>query len=148
MSVGGRFLGSRRGGDPLATPWRTPDDPLTTSFWPPCTYTLHVYDIFTGLTRRRSAADLGATPSFHRLLNRPVTLGDTLGPLGDPLGPLGDPLRSLELPWTQLGIPQGCLVEFLETFGVVLGSLGDALASSLGPLRSSFGHFRCLLGIL
>ena len=45
-----------------------------------------MYIFFTGLTRRRSAADLRATPSFHRLLSRPVVLGD---PLGTPWGPRG-----------------------------------------------------------
>ena len=115
-----------------------------------------MYIFFTGLTRRRSAADLGATPSFHRLLSRPVALGDPLGtpwgPLGDPLGtpwgPLGIPWGSLGDSWGPLGIPRGPLGDHLETFGDVLGSLGHALAIPWGPLTSSFGRFRCLLGIL
>ena len=135
--------------DPLAYPWRPPGDPLTTSFWPPCTYTLHVYDIFTGLTRRRSAADLGATPSFHRLLSRPVTLAGTSwapwGSLGDPLG---SPWETRGDPWEPSGIPRGSLGDHLETLGDVLGSVGDALAIPWGPLTRIFGHFRCLLGIL
>ena len=81
-----------------------------------------------------SAADLGATPSFHRLLSRPVALGDPLGIPWGLLGTLGD---SSGTPW-----------DHLETFGDVLGSLGHALAIPWGPLTSSFGRFRCLLGIL
>ena len=119
----------------VATPWRPPDDPLTTSFWPPCTYTLHVYDIFTGLTRRRSAADLGATPSFHRLLSRPVTLRDPLGiscgPLGDPWKPLGD---ALGIPGNPLGIlgdssgtPWRSLGDLRRRLGICWGRLADLL---------------------
>ena len=117
---------------------------------------MRIYDISTGLTRRRSAADLGATPSFHRLLSRPVALGNPLGthwgPLGDPLGTLGDPLGipwgPLGDPWGPLGIPRGSLGDHLETSGDVLGCLADALAIPWGPLTRIFGHFRCLLGIL
>ena len=78
-----------------------------------------MYIFFTGLTRRRSAADLGATPSFHRLLSRPVALGDPLGILW---GSLGDS-------WGPLGIPRRPLGDHLETVGDVLGSLGDHLPS-------------------
>ena len=63
----------------------------------------------------------------------------------DPWGPLGNPLGS---PGNPLGIPLGLLGDHLETFGDVLGSLGHALAIPWGPLTSSFGRFRCLLGIL
>ena len=103
---------------------------------------------------------LRATPSFRRLLSRPVALGNPLGtpwgslgdplgipwgPLGDPWGPLGDPLGTS---WGLLGTSWGFLGDHLETFGDVLGSLGRALAIPWRPLTSSFGRFRCLLGIL
>ena len=99
-----------------------------------------------------SVADLGATPSFHRLLSRPVALGDQLGTpwgsLGDPLGTLGDPLGiswgllgtlgdSSGTPWGPLGDLWGCL-----------GVPGHDLAIPWGPLTTPFGRFRCLLGIL
>ena len=42
----------------------------------------YIHKIYTGLTRRRNAADLGATPSFHRLLSRAVTIDDPWEPLG------------------------------------------------------------------
>ena len=84
-----------------------------------------MYIISTGLTRRRSAADLGATLSFRRLLNRPVTLGD---PLGTPWGPLGDPLG---IPWGSLGDPWGPL-------GDPWGILGDPLGKAWGPSGMSW----------
>ena len=96
--------------------------------------------------------NLGATPSFHRLLSRLVTprdpLGISCGPLGTPgtpCGRLGDPWESLGDP---VGIPRGPLGDHLETFGEVLGSFGDALAIPWGPLRCFFGYLRCLLDIL
>ena len=100
--------------------------------------------------------NLGATPSFHRLLSGPVTLGDTLGtpwgPLGDPLGtpwgPLGDP-------WGPLGDPWGPLGDLLGGFGHILGILGDPLAipwgslgEHLGILLNIFVPLGHLLGIL
>ena len=110
------------------------------------------YIVFTGPTRRRSAADLGATPSFHRLLSRPVALGKPLGthwgPLGDPLGTLGDLLGTSWGPWGTLGdpsgIPWGPLGDLRGRLGVPWARLGDPL----GTLTRSFGRFRCLLGIL
>ena len=119
----------------------------------------YMYIFFTGLARRRSAADLGATPSFHRLLSRPVALGN---PLGSPWGPLGD-LRgthwgTLGTPWGSLGDLLGILgdllgtlgdpLDHLGTFEDVLGRLGHALAIPWEPLTSSFGSFMCLLDIL
>ena len=85
-----------------------------------------MYIIFTGLTRRRSAADLEATPSFHRLLSRPVALGDPLGipwgllgTLGDssgtPWGPLGDLRGRFVVPWARLGDPLGTTYQFFWT---------------------------------
>ena len=96
---------------------------------------------------------LGATPSFHRLLSRPVALGNPLGthwgPLGDPLGTLGDPLG---IPWGYLGDPRGPL-------GIPRGSLGDPLGTTwrssgtswdpLGtPWRSLGDHLPVLLDTL
>ena len=146
-------------------------------FRPPYTYTLHVYDISTGLTRRRSAADLGATPSFHRLLSRPVTLADSwgpLGPLGDPLGTLwgalgkplgtlgnprgflGDPLgttwRPQEMSWGPLGTPWRSLGDhlpgFLVTLGASWGSFGGILDLQGAPIASPRGSRRPLGGLL
>ena len=85
---------------------------------------------------------LGATPSFHRLLSRPVTLGDPSGipwipsedPLGTPGGPLGTPCGPSGIPWGSPGGLRACL-------GVPLGSLGDPLGIPRGPLRNSFGDF-------
>ena len=92
-----------------------------------------MYIFFTGLTRRRSAADLGATPSFHRLLSRPVALGN---PLGSPWGPLGD-LRGTH--WGTLGTPWGSLGDLLGILGDLLGTLGDPLGTTWGPSRTSWG---------
>ena len=97
-----------------------------------------MYIFFTGLTRRRSAADLGATPSFHRLLSRPVTLRDPLGiscgPLGDPWKPLGD---ALGIPGNPLGIlgdssgtAWGSLGELRGRLGIFWGRLGDPLGTT------------------
>ena len=98
---------------------------------------------------------LGATPSFHRLLSRPVALGipwdpwETLGdPLGTPWGPLWTSWGPLGDPLGPLGDLLGTLGDHLGTFGDVLGRLGHALAIPCGPLTSAFGYFRCLLGIL
>ena len=78
-----------------------------------------------------SAADLGATPSFHRLLSRPVALGD---PLGTPWGLLGDPLG---IPWGFLGTlgdssgtPWGPLGDLRGRFGVPWARLGDPLGTT------------------
>ena len=71
---------------------------------------------------RPGAADLGATPSFHRLLSSPVALGDPLGTLGDPWGSLGGPLG------TSWGL---------------LGTLGDSSGTAWGPL----GDLRERLGV-
>ena len=91
---------------------------------------------------------LMATPSFHRLLSRPVILW---GPLGTLWGPLGEPLGPLGGPWGPLGTlgdPLGTLGDPLGTFEDVLGRLGHALAIPWEPLTSSFGSFMCLLDIL
>ena len=97
----------------------------------------YMYIISTGLTRRRSAADLGATPSFHRLLSRPVTPGDPLGPLGTSWGPLGTPWRSLATPGTPLdtvghssGIPRGALGNLRGRLGIPWGRLGELFGTT------------------
>ena len=96
---------------------------------------------------------LGATPSFHRLLSRPVALGDPLrtpwgppwGPLGDPWGSLGDPLGTLGDPWGFLGDPLGItwrpLGMFWDPLGTPWRSLGDHLAVLLDALGASWGFF-------
>ena len=96
---------------------------------------------------RAGAADLGATPSFHRLLNRAVTIGDPWEPLGtlwDPLGipwgSLGDPLGR---PWGPLGTSWGPLGDLLRT-------LEDPLVTLWGPLRTPWrlpGELRGRLGV-
>ena len=55
---------------------------------------------------------LGATPSFHRLLSRAVTIDDPWGPFEIPWGSLGDPLAT---PWGDLGDPCGALGGLLGT---------------------------------
>ena len=123
-----------------------------------------MYIFFTGLTRRRSAADLGATPSFHRLLSRAVTIDDPWEPLGtlwDPLGipwgSLGDPLGR---PWGPLGTSWGPLGDLLRTLKDPLvtlwgplktpwrlpGELRGRLGMSLGPLGDHFGVILDTLG--
>ena len=108
-------------------------------------YIYNIY-IFTGLTRRRSAADLGATPSFHRLLSRPVALGN---PLGSPWRPLGD-LRgthwgTLGTPWGPLGDPLGTSWGSLGTTWGPSGMSWDALGT---PWRSHEDHLPGLLDAL
>ena len=137
-------------------PGRGLDAALTRPCGSPCTYTLHVYDIFTGLTRRRSVADLRATPSFHRLLSRPVALGNPLGTpwalLGDPLGTLGDPLGipggplrdpwgPLERLWDHLGTTWGPSGTSWGALGTPWRSLGDHLPVLLDALGASWGFF-------
>ena len=90
-----------------------------------------MYIFFTGLTRRRSAADLGATPSFHRLLSRPVTLwkllgdpwGTPWGSLGDLLGPLATLGQSSGTHWGKLGDLRGCP-------GISWGRLGELFGTT------------------
>ena len=120
-------------------------------------YLIYIY-ICTGLTRHRSAADLGATQSFHRLLSRPVTLADSWGPLG----PLGDPLvtlwAALGKPLGILGNPRGFLRDPLGTtwrpqgmswgpLGTPWRSLGDHLPGFLVTLGASWGSFGGILDL-
>ena len=77
---------------------------------------------FTGLTRRRSAAD---------------SLGN---PLGTPWGPLGDPLVTS---WGPLGTPWGFLGDLLGTLGDLLGTSwgfrGEPLGTTWRPQGMSWG---------
>ena len=80
------------------------------------------------------------------------------GPLGDPLGIPWDPL---ETSWGLLGPLPGLLGDPWEPFGDlwespgyplgifgdVLGFLAEPFATFWGSLQTSFGHFRCILGI-
>ena len=130
---------------PLAYPWRGLGEAISVPLYiynhHMIMHDIYIYIyiyIFTGLTRRRRAADLGATPSFHRLLSRPVALGNPLGtpwaPLGDPLGTLGDPLGipggPLRDPWGPLGTTWGPLGDLPGRLGAPWARLGDPFGTT------------------
>ena len=89
--------------------------------------------------------NLGATPSFHRLLSRPVTPRD---PSGISCGPLGNPWKLLVDAWGILGDSSGTAWGSLGELRGRLGIFWGRLGHPLGPLTRIFGHFRCLSGIL
>ena len=97
-----------------------------------------MYIFFAGLTRRRSPADLGATPTFHRLLSRPVTLGD----------PLGIPWDSFEIPcdpWDSLGRRWAFLRDASWSSSKPSGTSWDPLGR---PWRALWDHLEVLLDTL
>ena len=85
----------------------------------------------TSLTRRRSAADLMATPSFHRPLWVPTPLPFVL--LG-PQGSLWERFRGLlGSPWGCLGVPEGDLGSLLGASGGTWEPPGGILGISWAP---------------